>query len=72
MNEHNLSEFMTISEVKEYLNISLASAYELAHRKDFPVCRFGGSLRVPRKALLLWVEAHTQMPKSLREAMRIA
>lgn len=70
MNEHNnQSEFLTISEVREILNISLASAYELTHRKDFPVSRFGGSLRVPRKALHLWIEQHTQMPRSLREAM---
>ena len=72
MNERNLSEYMTIAEVKAILNISLASAYELTHRKDFPVCRFGGSIRVPRTALHLWIQQHTQMPKNLREAMLTA
>lgn len=69
MNERNQSEFLTMSEVKQILNISLASAYELTHRKDFPVCRFGGSIRVPRAALILWIDQHTQMPKSLRDAL---
>lgn len=69
MNERNQSEFLTMSEVKQILNISLASAYELTHRKDFPVCRFGGSIRVPRAALKLWIDQHTQMPKSLRDAL---
>ena len=36
-------DYLTISEVKDYLNISQSKAYELAHRKDFPICRFGGS-----------------------------
>ena len=72
MDERNQSDFLTISEVKAILNISLASAYELTRRKDFPVCRFGGSLRVPKKALQLWIDQHTQMPKTLREALASA
>ena len=72
MNELKQSEFLTIAEVKAILNISLASTYELTHRKDFPVCRFGGSIRVPRMALQIWIQQHTQMPKSLREAMLTA
>ena len=69
MSERNQSEYLTIAEVKAILNISQASAYELTRRKDFPVCRFGGSIRVPRTALQLWIQQHTQMPKSLLEAM---
>ncbi|MBQ3356170.1 MAG: helix-turn-helix domain-containing protein [Oscillospiraceae bacterium] len=72
MNERKQSEFLTIAEVKAILNISLASAYELTHRKDFPVCRFGGSIRVPSTALQVWIQQHTQMPKSLRDAMMSA
>ena len=72
MNERIQSEFLTMSEVKQILNSSLAAAYELTHRKDFPVCRFGGSLRVPRKALMLWIDQKTQMPQSLRDALKTA
>lgn len=35
-------DYLTIADIKNYLNISQAAAYELSHRTDFPVCRFGG------------------------------
>ena len=57
--------YMTIAEVKHYLNISQSSAYELSHRKDFPVCRFGSSIRIPREPFLAWVEKHTYIPTGL-------
>ena len=49
--------YMTVSEVKRYLNISQAAAYELTHRADFPVCRIGGSIRIPKSAFLAWVSS---------------
>lgn len=58
-------EYMTIKDVQDYLNISQSQAYQLSHRKDFPVCRFGGSIRIPRTAFLRWVEMHTRMPEAL-------
>lgn len=68
MNNTTNSRFMTIADVQAYLNISKASAYELAHRKDFPSCRFGGCLRVPVEPFLLWVERNTYLPRTLRDA----
>ena len=65
-------EYLTICEVKEYLNISQSKAYELAHRKDFLVCRFGGCIRIPRNAFLAWVEQRTTIPKDLRLQMQTA
>lgn len=65
----NLSkEFLTVAEVKDYLSVSLTQAYSLTHRKDFPVARFGGAIRIPRKAFLAWVDAHTSMPADLTVA----
>lgn len=58
-------EYLTIKEVREYLSISQSKAYELSRCKDFPVCRFGGAIRVPRAEFLLWVQMHTYVPKSL-------
>lgn len=55
-------EYLTVAEVQKYLNVSLGKAYELAHRKDFPVCRFGGSIRVPRDPFLAWVREKTYLP----------
>lgn len=63
------TNYLTIAEVKNILNISTASAYELARRKDFPTCRFGGSIRIPELALECWVEQHTNMPRTLRQAI---
>ena len=46
------SMYLTVSDVSSYLNISKSQAYELVHRKDFPVSRFGGAIRVPRGLFL--------------------
>jgi len=63
----NLSnnEYLTVKDVQKYLNISQSKAYELVHRKDFPVCRFGACTRVPRKLFLAWAEKHTKVPTDL-------
>ncbi len=61
-------EYLTVADVRDYLNVSLTQAYSLTHRKDFPVARFGGAIRVPRNAFLTWVNAHTSMPAELTVA----
>ena len=58
-NEITLGVFMTVDEVRRYLNLSQSKAYSLTHREDFPVCRFGGSIRIPRDAFLGWVQGMT-------------
>jgi excisionase family DNA binding protein len=69
MNDNILKhDYLTATEVSKYLNISLSKAYELTHRKDFPTCRFGGSIRIPREAFLSWVEQHTHIPTDLSVA----
>ena len=46
--------------------LDISKAYELAHRKDFPICRFGGSIRIPKAPFLAWIEAKTYLPSGLR------
>lgn len=58
-------EYLTVAEIKAYLNISQAKAYELTHRKDFPVCRLGSCIRIPRTAFLAWVQQMTFCPDTL-------
>lgn len=65
MNNEN-KQYLTVKEVKNYLNISTATAYELTHRSDFPVCRFGANIRIPRDAFLAWVAKCTFIPTCLR------
>lgn len=62
---NNEKVYMTVNDVRLYLNISLSAAYELAHSRDFPVCRFGGNIRIPRDAFLVWVESRTYIPTVL-------
>lgn len=59
------NHYLTIADIKCYLNISQSAANELTHRKDFPVCRFGSSIRIPRDAFLAWVDSRTYIPTAL-------
>lgn len=65
-------EYLTVADVQHWLNISQAAAYELTHRKDFPVSRFGGSIRIPRETFLAWVELKTHIPSDLADYMATA
>lgn len=67
-NETTMHEYMTVADIGSYLNISLSKAYALTKRKDFPVCRFGGSIRIPRINFLAWVEQMTYLPSNLKVA----
>jgi excisionase family DNA binding protein len=58
-------DYLTINEVKDYLNISQSKAYELAHRNAFPICRFDGSIRIPKDSFLAWIETRTLLPGGL-------
>ena len=62
--------YLTVAEVKRYLNISLTAAYELSRSKDFPVLRFGGSIRIPKKAFLAWLDERTYIPTKLVDRVR--
>ena len=64
--------YMTVADVKNYLNISQAAAYELTRRDDFPVSRIGGCIRIPRDAFLAWVELRTRIPRDVAAAMAVA
>ena len=72
MNSENIQQFLTIRDIQEYLNISASSAYELTHRKDFPVCRVGGSVRIPRQAFLAWVDMKTSISPQLLSFMAVS
>lgn len=64
------SEFMTVAEMQSYLKISQSAAYELTHRKDFPVFRVGSIIRIPRDAFYAWVESLTKIPAALKSTMQ--
>ena len=63
--EVTLSTYMTVEDVRQYLNLSSSKAYALTHQKGFPVCRFGSSIRIPRDAFLMWVKQMSSIPDNL-------
>lgn len=58
-------EYYTVADIKRILKISQSAAYELTHRKDFPVCKFGGTIRIPEDLFWNWVNDRTYIPATL-------
>ena len=57
----DLPIMLSVSQVAAVLNISRASAYELAHCKNFPAMLVGCRIVVPKDKLLAWIEARVAM-----------
>ena len=55
-----LPVMLTVEEVRRILGVSRPIAYEIAHRKGFPVVRFGRAIRIPRDAFLRWLDAQSE------------
>jgi excisionase family DNA binding protein len=47
---------LKFKEMIGYLRISPGSGYQLINKKGFPAVRFGRAIRVPRDALIKWLE----------------
>ena len=45
-----------VKELKTFLGISRAGAYQLLHREDFPTLHIASRLLVPKDKLLEWIE----------------
>ena len=46
--------------VKDVLGISISSAYELMHEKDFPAIRIGNRLVVPKEKFISWIDRKSE------------
>jgi len=57
---NELPAVLTVEEMRHFLGVSRPVAYQLVQRRDFPAIRIGRAIRVPREALLQWVEKQTQ------------
>ncbi len=51
--------FLNADTVAKVLGISISSAYELMHEKDFPALKVGNRLIVPKEKFKQWVEIKT-------------
>lgn len=56
MDACELPAVLTVRQIQQLLGISKAKAYELVHRRNFPVIYFGKAIRVPKEALVKWLE----------------
>ncbi len=64
-----MHEFLTTSEVADFLRIKERKVYDLVARKEIPFSRVTGKLLFPRDAIAAWVEANTQY-RDARAAFR--
>jgi excisionase family DNA binding protein len=51
----SLPAILTVEQLQDFLGISRPKAYELVHTKGFPAIRIGRTIRVPREALMRWI-----------------
>ena len=51
-----LPSILGVKELKTFLGISRAGAYQLLHREDFPTLHVASRLLVPKDKLLEWIE----------------
>lgn len=51
--------FLQADLISDVLGISISSAYELMHEKDFPALRIGNRIVVPREKFIQWVDENT-------------
>jgi excisionase family DNA binding protein len=48
-------EFLTVKDLKAYLNIGWNNAYKLANSKGFPAIKVGNCIRISKKELDIWI-----------------
>ena len=59
-NYDDLPLFLNAEKLAKVLGVSISSAYELMHAKDFPSVRIGKRFIVPREDLKAWIENYVE------------
>ena len=59
-NYDDLPLFLNAEKLAKVLGVSISSAYELMHEKDFPSVRIGKRFIVPREDLKAWIENYVE------------
>ncbi len=55
-----MSEFLTIDELAQYLNVKKSTLYAMVESKEIPCFRFGRLIRFRKEEIDGWVENHRQ------------
>ena len=58
-NFDELPGVLSVKELKEYLGISRAGAYQLLHRADFPTLHIASRLLVAKDKFRAWMDQNT-------------
>ncbi len=53
---------LNITELSSYLNLKIASIYDLVYRKQIPYTKIGNRLRFDTGLIERWIEAKTYVP----------
>lgn len=48
---------LTVDEIAAFLRMDRKSVYKAVHERELPAVRVRGRFRVPRAALLIWIDA---------------
>ena len=49
-------DIITVSELAEIFRINISTAYQLLQRGDIPYRRVGTTYRIPKRAVILYIE----------------
>ena len=52
--------FLNANSLKDVLGISLTSAYELMHEKDFPSVKIGNRIVVSKEKFVEWIDKKSE------------
>ena len=52
--------FINANSLKDVLGISLTSAYELLHQKDFPSVKIGNRIAVSKEKFIEWIDKKSE------------
>ena len=55
----DLPSVLSVKELKDFLGISRAGAYQLLHREDIPTLHIASRVLVAKDKLLAWMEQNT-------------
>jgi excisionase family DNA binding protein len=53
---NKLPVMLTVKDTERVLQLSRGMTYRVINTQGFPVIRFGRAIRIPREALILWIE----------------
>ena len=52
-----LETYLTTKDIQKHLGICRTKTYELINNSDFPKIRILGSIRIPKKEYIKWLES---------------